>query len=103
VTPFWEDRLIGDGTRGAAFQVGGVRFEGVNPCARCIVVTRDPATGESTPEFQQVFSARRRKTLPGNVDASRFDHYFRLALNTAVPSSEVGKAVRVGDEVRTLD
>ena len=30
---------------------------------------------------------------------SRFNHFYRLAVNTIVPADQAGKTVRVGDEV----
>lgn len=100
---FWEDRLYGGPGAGVAFEVGGVRFEGVNPCQRCVVPTRDPRTGEVYSRFQRRFMERRRETLPPWAAASRFDHFYRLSVNTRIPPSEAGKVLRVGDEVRLID
>lgn len=102
VPAFWEDRLISDHDHGVAFDVGDVRFTGVNPCQRCVVPSRDPYTGEETPEFRTRFLQRREETLPEWVDTTRFDHYFRLMVNTTVSPDERGGAVRVGDEVEIL-
>jgi MOSC domain-containing protein len=99
VPPFWEDRLFGaiDGT--VTFHVGPVTFVGVNPCQRCVVPSRDHATGAATPDFQRVFRARREDTLPSWAAPSRFNHFYRLAVNTRIPASENGKVLRVGDAV----
>ncbi|WP_129116552.1 MOSC domain-containing protein [Halegenticoccus tardaugens] len=80
----------------------GVRFEGVNPCQRCVVPSRDPETGEVYEEFTETFVARRRETLPEWSGGEWFDHYYRLMVNTVVPDSERGKSVSVGDEVRIV-
>jgi uncharacterized protein YcbX len=102
VPPFWEDRLYADRGEVVAFEIGGVRFEGVNPCARCVVPTRDPDTGETTEEFRETFLRKREETLPEWANADRFDHFFRLMVNTRVPESEWGDEVSVGDEVRVV-
>ena len=72
----------------------------MNPCQRCVVPPRDPETGEGWPDFAQTFRARREETLPDWADRTRFNHFYRLAVNTRAPQSEAGKRVRVGDEVQ---
>ncbi len=100
--PFWEDRLFGAAGEAVRFRVGDVVLEGTNPCQRCIVPTRHSQTGAASPDFARVFRARREATLPAWADRSRFNHFYRLAVNTRVPPSEEGKTLRVGDEVRLL-
>ncbi len=102
VPPFWEDQLFTAEDAIVQFQVGDVQFEGVNPCQRCIVPTRDPLTGEVYPNFQKTFVAKRREKLPPWATVSRFNHFFRLAVNTRVPDSEIGKTLQVGDNVKIL-
>ncbi len=99
VPPFWEDRLFGEAGTIVPFQIGGVLFHGTNPCQRCAVPPRDPETGEVFPNFSPVFRAKREETLPLWADQSRFNHFYRLAVNTRVPESEAGKPLRVGDEI----
>ena len=102
VPPFWEDRLFGEPDTTVPFQIGGVRFHGVNPCQRCAVPPRDPETGEVLPDFSQVFRAKREETLPPWAVRARFNHFYRLAVNTRVPESEAGKTLHVGDEIICL-
>jgi uncharacterized protein YcbX len=102
VEPFWEDRLYADRDSVVAFDVGDVRFEGVNPCQRCVVPTRDPDTGVETERFRERFVARRRETLPDWADRDWFDHHFRLMVNTRVPRETVGSVVQVGAPVRRV-
>ena len=102
VPPFWEDRLFGQPETVVPFQIGGVEFHGVNPCQRCAVPPRDPETGEILLDFSQVFRAKREQTLPSWAARARFNHFYRLAVNTRVPESEAGKVLRVGDEVICL-
>jgi hypothetical protein len=100
VEPFWEDRLYADRDSVVAFDVGDARFEGVNPCQRCAVPTRDPDTGAVTEGFRERFVTRRRATLPDWADRDWFDHHFRLMVNTRVPRDTVGASLAVGDPVR---
>ena len=99
VPAFWEDRLFTDSKQTIKFQVGDVEFIGVNPCQRCIVVTRDPQTGKPYPEFQKTFIEQRKKTLPEWTERSQFNHFFRLAVNTRLSATEAGKTIQVGDTV----
>jgi uncharacterized protein YcbX len=96
VPAFWEDRLFGEPGEVVDFSIGEVRFQGVNPCARCPVPSRHPDTAEVLPEFAKVFSAKREATLPPWSAPGRFDHFYRLSVNTRVPASEVGKVIEVG-------
>ena len=70
---------------------------GVNPCQRCIVVTRDPETGKPYPQFQKTFITQRKNALSESVERSRFNHYFRLAVNTCLNPTEAGKTIKIGD------
>jgi uncharacterized protein YcbX len=98
VPAFWEDQLFGEEERSALrFRIGEVNFEGSNPCARCPVPPRNPHTGEILPGFQKTLSDYRRSHMQAWSPKSRFDHYYRLATNTRVASSEAGKVLRVGD------
>ncbi len=100
VPAFWEDQLFGKEDRSAVrFRIGEVNFEGSNPCARCPVPPRNPRTGEIIPGFQKIFSDYRRSHIPPWSPEARFDHYYRMATNTRVASTETGKLLRVGDPV----
>lgn len=98
VPAFWEDRLY-TATGSIAFRIGDVVLSGQNPCARCVVPTREPLSGEALPEFMKTFIERRRETLPSWAATERFDHFYRLSVNTTIGSGEAGKSVRVGDPV----
>ncbi|MGH8507755.1 MAG: MOSC domain-containing protein [Gammaproteobacteria bacterium] len=102
VPAFWEDRLFGEPGTLVDFNVGEVAFEGVNPCQRCVVPARDPQSGTEEAGFQKTLAMRREQTLPDWAARSRFNHYYRLAVNTRIPASEAGKTLRVGDEVTIL-
>ncbi|MBM0740068.1 MOSC N-terminal beta barrel domain-containing protein [Phormidium sp. CLA17] len=95
--PFWEEQLFSTAGNLVPFHIGAVQFLGVNPCQRCIVPTRDPLTGEPYPDFQKMFVEHRKATFPTWAEASRFNHYYRLAVNTRTHPSEAGKTIQVGD------
>lgn len=99
VEPFWEDRLFGEADSLVPFQIGAVQMAGVNPCQRCIVPVRDSLTGEAYPDFQKVFVTQRKATLPDGVARSRFNHFYRLAVNTRLSPSQAGKVLHIGDPV----
>lgn len=97
--PFWEDRLFADRGEVVDFTIGNVAFEGVNPCQRCVVPSRDPDTGEEYENFGNRFVEKREATLPAWTDSDRFDHAFRLMVNTVVPARSWGREIAVGDAV----
>jgi uncharacterized protein YcbX len=98
--PFWEDRLIGPAGSVVRFRVGDVVLGGTNPCPRCIVPTRDPATGEPWPRFAKVFADRREAALPAWAEPSRFDHFYRLSVNTRLLGGAA--PIRAGDAIEIL-
>jgi uncharacterized protein YcbX len=97
VVAFWEDRLFSGKNQTVTFQIGDVLLEGINPCQRCIVPTRNPFTGEVTPDFQRIFNQKRQATLPNWVNSDRFNHFYRLSVNTKIPVSQAGKTLKIGD------
>ncbi|KZN22569.1 molybdenum cofactor biosysynthesis protein [Haladaptatus sp. R4] len=101
VPAFWEDRFLGGDA--PTFEVNGVTFEGAEACARCVVPSRDPDTGEPIEKFQQRFAEKREATLPEWADRDAFEHFFTVMLITKIPEFDYGKSVSVGDEVRIRD
>ncbi|MGH8024781.1 MAG: MOSC domain-containing protein, partial [Limisphaerales bacterium] len=97
--PFCEDALFGAAGELKPFQIGETRFFGHNPCSRCVVPTRDPDTAQPVGEFQKRFMQLRKESLPPWANAQRFNHFYKFAVNTSVPSSEAGKQLRAGDSV----
>ncbi len=97
VPAFWEDRFLGEDPSG--FEVSGTRFEGAEACARCVVPSRDPDTGEPIEDFEQRFAEHRERTLPEWAPREEFEHFFTVMLITKVPESNYGDTVAVGDEV----
>jgi uncharacterized protein YcbX len=99
VPPFWEDQLFSaDPQHPVRFTIGNVTVEGVNPCQRCVVPTRHPSTGTVTPHFQRRFTQQRQATLPPWTHPGRFNHFYRLAINTNI-RDQSGQVLRVGDPV----
>jgi uncharacterized protein len=95
VSAFWEDQLFTNSPQ--SFAIGAVQFLGINPCQRCVVPTREAVTGVANKGFQKTFGLQRAATLPMEIDRSRFNHFYRAAVNTRIPASEAGKVLRVGD------
>ncbi|WP_435098348.1 MOSC domain-containing protein [Halorubrum sp. N11] len=96
---FWEDRLFADHGEAVRVSLGETALLGVNPCQRCVVPSRDPDTGDEIEGFRETFVRKRRETLPAWTESDRFDHHFRLMVNTVVPESEWGSTLAVGDSV----
>ncbi|QDU64810.1 hypothetical protein Pan216_57030 [Planctomycetes bacterium Pan216] len=100
--PFWEDRLLSRGEEPCRFSIGGVTLLGTTCSKRCVVPSRDSHTGEPWPGFQKEFLQRRQASLPAWAPPERFDHTYRLAVNTKVPESEWDKTLTVGDRLELL-
>ncbi len=100
---FWEEQLYTNTETPYPFQIGDVHLQGINPCQRCIVPTRDTRSGEGYPNFQKTFIEKRKVELPTWTPTSRFNHYYRLAVNTRISSTEVGKSLRVGDLLQSVN
>jgi len=99
---FWEDGLYAAAGDVVPFSVGAVVLEGTNPCARCVVPSRDPRTGAAVPAFSKIFSERRAATLPAWAERSRFDHFYRLAVNTRAAPAQTGRLIATGDLLERL-
>ncbi len=101
VPAFWEDRLFAAAGQAVRFGVGDVLFEGINPCQRCVVPSRSPDDGALIAAFAKRFSDGREQALPAWSTPSRFDHFYRLAVNTRRVSGS-GTVLQIGDEIRIL-
>jgi uncharacterized protein YcbX len=102
VPAFWEDALYTVEGEAVAFRAGEVTLEGTNPCARCIVPSRDPWTGAVLPAFAKIVAEQRAATLPAWAERSRFDHFYRLTVNTRADAAQIGNTIRVGDTLDVL-
>jgi uncharacterized protein len=102
VPPFWEDKLFTATDEVVMFKIGKVIFEGINPSQRCTVPTINSWTKEVYPNFQNVFTAKRKETIPDEVKRSHFNQLYRLSINTRVPAQSGEKIVRIGDPVKII-
>jgi ferredoxin-NADP reductase/uncharacterized protein YcbX len=102
VPPFWEDHLYGLRGVTVRFKIGELLFDGVNPCQRCVVPARDPLTGLSVPDFAKKFVEMRRQYLPDWAESSRFNHYYRLAINTRLVEHQPAASLSTGDPITVL-
>jgi ferredoxin-NADP reductase/uncharacterized protein YcbX len=102
VPPFWEDQLFGLRGTTVRFKIGSVIFDGVNPCQRCIVPARDQSTGTNIPDFAKRFVEMRKKHFPEWAESSRFNHFYRLAINTRLVEGQSDRQLTVGDEVTII-
>lgn len=99
-TAFWEDRLYGEPNQSRRFEVGEVTFLGINPCQRCVVPTRNSLTGEGDRQFQQQFVQFRKAQLPTGVSRERFNHFYKLGVNTRLLSDSRSFHLKIGDEIK---
>lgn len=79
-------------------QVGDLRLRATNVCRRCVVPSRDSRTGAVTEHFRDAFEARRSRSVRRDVDTASWNHWYRLAVNTAVVAHG---PLRRGDTVRS--
>ena len=80
------------------FSIGEVRFQATNVCKRCVVPSRESTTGAVTAHFRDAFEARRSRGLRSDVDASGWNHLYRLGVNTRLAGgsgSMISRFVRV--------
>lgn len=99
VEPFWEDHLVGPAGTAIPFQIGDVHWLGMNPCQRCVVPTRGAESGDVTAGFQKTFAVERREHLPPWAPRERFNHFYRLAVNTQLAAGQSAPRLRIGDAV----
>lgn len=99
VPAFWEDKLFGAPGTEIDFSIGNVLLKGSNPCQRCVVPTRDTLDGNVYDRFQKIFAENRERTLPAWAERSRFNHFYRICVNTRIAPKEAGKIVSIGDDV----
>ena len=82
------------------FLIGDVRLQATNVCRRCVVPTRDSRTGRVTEQFRELFEIWRGKTMPVAVDASAWNHVYRLGVNTRpFPESAQASIMRLHKSV----
>ena len=103
VPAFWEDQLYGQTEDELVrFRVGEIELLGKNSCQRCPVPSRDVESGEPTPKFAKIFVNQRKATLQPWAHPERFDHYYRVAINTQPGEIAENSILTIGDEIEIL-
>jgi uncharacterized protein YcbX len=82
------------------FSIGEARFLATNVCKRCVVPSRDSRSAAVTAHFRDAFEARRGRGLRVDVDASGWNHLYRLGVNTRAAGA--GGRVALSDGVFEL-
>ena len=95
--PFTEDKLFGEKGSEKPFQIGNVKFLGINPCKRCVVPARDQS-GIIEKNFITTFKTKRAKTLPLWSARSQFDQYYRFCVNTKTIAG-TASTLSIGDKI----
>ncbi|MDJ0659449.1 MAG: MOSC N-terminal beta barrel domain-containing protein [Crocosphaera sp.] len=103
VPAFWEDQLFINKNQWVNFCIGEIDFQGINPCQRCTVPTKDSYTGDITNNFQKQFITKRKETLPSWVNPSQFKHFYSVSVNTKVTTLQQEIDLKVGDQVKIID
>ena len=101
--PFWEDRLVGPLGKMRRFCIADTIWQGQGVCQRCAVPTRNSRSGEVTPGFAHRFSLRREATSPNWSPLERFDHFYRLAINTQLESISGEPFLKAGNLVEVVE
>ena len=92
----WEDKTSVLGECALRDDMAGV-IEKVREADGLILAC--PTSGGHPNALMKTFIERRRETLPSWAERSKFDHFYRLCVNTRINPSEAGKVLRVGDPV----
>ena len=95
--PFWEDQLVTNSNQ--TFGIGQSRWYAHGICQRCVVPTRDSLTGEALSGFAKSLSTYRQDSLPSWSPVEKFDHFYRLAINTRLAILGDVARISVGDEL----
>lgn len=99
---FWEDRLFVNNEKPREVQIGDVKLDSSNPCARCSVPTKGPSSGRTYSDFYEIFIKHREQSKPVWLDVKCFDHWYYLSANTNITAEEAGKLISVGDSAHIL-
>ena len=99
VPAFWEDGLVASTHQVCRFHLGSLTWQGHGICQRCVVPTRDSRNGIVSESFARDFVRHRQEKLPEWAPRERFDHFYRLGVNTRIDSSDQGGTLHVGDSL----
>ncbi len=102
VPAFWEDRLFIEDGVAVKFRIGALTLFGMQPRARCVVPTRNPATGAVIHAFPKTFSRQRLHHLPVSSTLEEYGHGYYLSVDCLIPPSETGKKISIGDRLQII-
>ena len=100
VESFWEEQLFKSPSIGIRYSIGDVEMIGISPRARCNVPPRDPFTGETDKSFIKTMMQSREQSLPKDSSLALFGNTYHLSVDTYIPPTELGKKIRVGEDVK---
>ncbi len=113
--PFWEDQLVSPqrsmlrrpgrdepfdpyadqpAPEPCSFVIGSIPFQASGICRRCVVPSW--GRGLTATEFIDIFEARRRKTLRNDVDATHWQNFYRLGVNTVRRDRATVEEIQIG-------
>jgi len=95
--PFWEDKLANDSL--PFFTVGETKWKGLKICQRCAVPTRDTLIGLETEDFIAKFKSHRERMLPPWSEIKKFNHFYKLGINTELIQLGSSNALKAGDSL----
>ena len=83
------------------FTIGEASFLATGVCRRCVVPTRGSRSGEPDIGFREAFEAHRRQAFRRDVDATAWNGFYRLSINTRT-TADGPQQLRVGDRLRIV-
>ena len=97
VEAYWEDSITPNAETGGILRLGNAELIVTNPCARCVVPTRNPETGIPSEDFMKTFMQQRKLTLPNYLkhDFRYEKNPYRLTVNVLGPGEGV---IKIGDK-----
>lgn len=104
VDAYWEEELFHQQEVGMRFKMGEVEMIGVSPRARCNVPPQNPDSGEMDYSFVKSMVQSRQNHVASVNRLLKFGRapYF-LTVNVFLPETEVGKKLKLGDEIEILE
>jgi uncharacterized protein len=59
-------------------------------------------TGKAYPHFQKILITKRQNSLPNWLTTSRFNHLYRLSVNTGLFKTKANTTLEVGNNIEIL-
>ena len=99
VPAFWEENLVRPHKVRVPFLVNQLLAEGVKPCPRCVVPSRNPDNGEMLRNFQKEFITLRKESLPDFSPLPDYGNYYQLSVSCVFRKNQQGQKFRFGELV----